>query len=280
MAYAPGFLNARTSPNTRSSLIPSHARAPGLLRMALELRMPLEFAASIAALPLLMSGPRGDGHTVLVIPGLTASDVSTGPLRRYLRGLGYDAQKWALGRNLGPRPGVLEGCSALVDELKRTSERKVSLIGWSLGGIYAREIAKERPDDVRSVITLGTPLTADPHATNASSLYRWLNNEGSTDPRWEHLKVPPPVPTTSIYSRTDGVVAWQSSVQKTSPLAENIEVDASHIGLAVNPAALYAIADRLAQPEGSWEPFQRSGLRQWLYTDPAAGDWLPNTWLF
>ena len=197
----------------------------------------------------------------------------------YLRGLGYDAQKWSLGRNLGPRPGVLEGCIALVDEFKRASARKVSLIGWSLGGIYAREIAKQRPDDIRSVMTLGTPLTADPDATNASSLYRWLNSDDATDPRWEQLQVPPPVPTTSIYSRTDGIVAWQSSVQKTSALAENIEVDASHIGLAVNPAALYAVADRLAQPEGSWQPFERSGLRQWLYSDPTGGDWLPNTWL-
>jgi len=157
-------------------VITIHPLAPGLLRMALELRMPLDFAASVAALPLLMSAPRGDGHTVLVIPGLAASDVSTRPLRLYLRGLGYDPLKWTLGRNLGPRPGILEGCNELLRHLRRKSDRKVSLIGWSLGGIYARELAKALPDHVRGVITLGTPLTVDPDATNAASLYRFLNS--------------------------------------------------------------------------------------------------------
>ena len=266
-------------PSSEVAVNPTRQRAPGLLRMALELRMPLEFAASVAALPFLMSGPRGDGHTVLVIPGLAASDVSTRPLRLYLRGLGYDSQKWNLGQNLGPRPGVLEGCKDLLDQLHRESGRKVSLIGWSLGGIYAREIAKLLPEHVRSVVTLGTPLTVDPDATNAASLYRFLNKDDEDNGKWDDLRTPPPVPTTSIYSRSDGIVAWQSSVQPCGPGAENIEVEASHIGLAVNPVALYAIADRLAQPEGQWKPFERSGALQWLYPDPAAHDWVPDTWL-
>ena len=158
-------------------------------------------------------------------------------------------------------------------------DRKVSLIGWSLGGVYARELAKALPDHVRCVITLGTPLTADPDATNASSLYRLLNSDPADERAWDDLRIPPPLPTTSIYSRSDGIVAWQSSVQACGAAAENIEVEASHIGLAVNPAALYALADRLSQPEGTWKPFERSGTRQWVYGDPLAQDWVPDTWL-
>jgi pimeloyl-ACP methyl ester carboxylesterase len=255
----------------------ARARAPGLLRMALEMRMPMEFGASLAVLPLLMSVPRGDGHTVLVIPGLGASDVSTKPLRFYLKSLGYDAREWTLGRNLGPRPGVLEACNDLLEDLHRASKRKVSLVGWSLGGIYARELAKTLPTHVRCVITMGTPLTVDPDATNASSLYKFLN--GTQGDGMPDLATAPPVPTTSIYSRSDGIVAWQSSVQRHGPCVENIEVEASHIGLAVNPATLYAVADRLSQLEGSWAPFDRSGLKRWIYGDPNARDWVPQTWL-
>jgi hypothetical protein len=122
-------------------------------------------------------------------------------------------------------------------------------------------------------------LTVDPDATNAASVYRFLNGDDEGTGKWDDLKTAPPVPTTSIYSRSDGIVAWQSSVQPSSRIAENIEVEASHIGLAVNPVALYAIADRLAQPEGRWTPFERTGAMQWLYPDPAARDWVPDTWL-
>ena len=253
-------------------------RAPGALRLALELRAPWEFGASLAALPILMSAPRGDGHPVLVFPGLAASDLSTGPLRRYLTDLGYASHRWQLGRNFGPRPGVLAGCEQLVVKLHERYGRKVSLIGWSLGGIYARETAKQVADKVRSVITLGTPFAGHPRATNAWQLYEFVSGEQVDNRRdWEEIKRAPPVPTTSIYSRTDGIVAWQCSVQEAGSQTENIEVEASHVGLGVNPAVLYAIADRLAQPEGQWQPFDRSGLRQLVYRDPTAADCFPNS---
>ncbi len=253
-------------------------RAPGALRLALELRAPWEFGASLAALPILMSAPRGDGHPVLVFPGLAASDISTGPLRRYLKDRNYAPHRWELGRNFGPRPGVLAGCEQLVAKLHERYGRKVSLIGWSLGGIYARETAKQVADKVRSVITLGTPFAGHPRATNAWQLYEFVSGEQVDNRRdWDEIKRAPPVPTTSIYSRTDGIVAWQCSVQEAAPQTENIEVEASHVGLGVNPAVLYAIADRLAQPEGQWQPFDRSGLRQLVYRDPAAADCFPNS---
>lgn len=251
-------------------------RAPGALRLALEMRAPWELGAGLAALPFLAMAPRGDGHPVVVFPGLIASDASTELLRGFLRRTNYRAQRWEQGRNLGPRPGVLEACARQVDALHRQHGRKVSLIGWSLGGIYARETAKQLPDSVRSVITLGTPFSGHPRATNAWRVYEMASGERIDDtPReWPNLKAAPPVPTTSIYSRTDGVVAWQCSVQEPGPNTENIEVDASHLGLGVHPAVLYAIADRLAQPDGEWKPFDRSWLRGLVYRDPKAADWM------
>ena len=251
-------------------------RAPGALRLALELRALWELGASLAALPILRMAPTGDGHPVLIFPGLAASDISTGPLRRYLKDRNYAPHRWQQGRNFGPGRGVLEECGHLFRRLRERHGRKVSLIGWSLGGIYARETAKQLPDDVRCVITLGTPFAGHPRATNAWRLYELLSGERVDERRnWDGLKEAPPVPTTSIYSRTDGVVAWQCSVQRESARAESIEVEASHIGLGVNPAVLYAIADRLAQPDGDWKPFDRSGLKALIYKDPAAADWFP-----
>ena len=241
-------------------------RAPGLVRFALEWRMPLEYAALVAALPVLRRAPRGDGHPVVVFPGLMAHDITTWALRRYLYDRGYTAHPWGEGFNLGPRDDMLERFAERVRDLRRERDQKVSLIGWSLGGIYAREIAKEVANDVRCVITLGSPFTGHPKATNAWRVFELASGlKAATHPSLPQLRVAPPVPTTSIYSRSDGFVAWQCSVQKAGPLTENIEVVSSHFGLGFNPLALYAIADRLAQREDKWQPFERTGLRRYLY---------------
>ena len=248
-------------------------RPPSLLLLALEgTRAAWEFGATLATLPILHSAPRGDGHSVLIFPGLVASDLSTEPLRRYLQAQGYRAHEWGLGRNFGPRPGVLDACRDRIRRLRRESGRKVSLIGWSLGGVYARGMAKEMETDVRSVITLGTPFRGSPRATNAWRVYEMASGETVDTINREEIERSPPVPTTSIFSRTDGVVAWQCSVEREAAYVENIEVEASHIGLGVHPAVLYAIADRLAQPEGAWRRFDRtSGLRSLFYNDPQRG---------
>jgi pimeloyl-ACP methyl ester carboxylesterase len=243
-------------------------RAPGPFLLALEGRMPWEFGATLAAWPFLMAAPAGDGHAVMVFPGLGAPDFTTLPLRRYLRIKGYDARGWDLGFNFGPREGILEQSMEMLRTLRRESGRRVSLLGWSLGGIYAREIAKLHADDVRCVITLGAPFAGHPKATNAWRLYQLASGSKIDDPELlARVRVAPPVPTTSIFSRSDGVVAWQCSFQKESARAENIEVVASHVGMGVNPAALFAVADRLAQPEGNWQRFHREGWRQWFYRD-------------
>jgi pimeloyl-ACP methyl ester carboxylesterase len=241
-------------------------RAPGPLLLLLETRAPLEFAASVAAAPWLRRLPRGDARPVIVYPGLGASDISTAPLRRLLQDRGYTPHGWHQGRNLGPRGDTVEACLSQLEELARLHGAPVSLVGWSLGGLYAREVAKARPDLARCVITLGSPFSGHPNATNAWRLYRAFNGHAPhEDERYQQLRVPPPVPTTSIFSRSDGIVAWHCSLNEPGPLAENIEVPASHIGLGVNPLALYAILDRLAQDPADWHPFDLRGVRRWFF---------------
>jgi pimeloyl-ACP methyl ester carboxylesterase len=247
------------------------SRAPGLLRMAMELRAPFEFAASVAAAPWLMNAPSGDGHTVIVYPGLLASDFSTRPMRRLLRALGHRVEGWGQGRNIGPQAEVLDMATERIQALAQQRGGAVSLVGWSLGGLYARELAKRVPDSVRLVVTLGSPFTGAPGATNADGVFAWANrNRSSVTIARDALRTPPPVPTTSIYSRTDGVVAWQCSVEKMDAGAkvENIEVGASHLGLGVNPFALFALADRLSQTKSGWQPFDRTGYRRFVFPDP------------
>jgi pimeloyl-ACP methyl ester carboxylesterase len=245
-------------------------KAPGVFLLAMEGRAPLEWGAALAAWPLLKMAAAGDGHPVIVFPGLAAGDFSTILLRNFLKAQGYHTYGWDLGLNFGPREGVISKSVKRIRQIHQDAGRKVSLIGWSLGGIYAREFAKALPDAVRAVITLGTPFTGDPKATNAWRLYEFASGHKLDDPEMlAHLREAPPVPTTSIFSRSDGVVAWPLSLQEEATHAENIEVQASHIGLGMNPAALYAMADRLSQPEDRWSKFHRLGWRQWIYQDPA-----------
>jgi pimeloyl-ACP methyl ester carboxylesterase len=244
-------------------------RPPSRELLLLELRAIWELTAFFASYPMLRLAPRGDGHPVLVLPGLAASDLSTRPLRRYLRDQGWSAHGWKLGPNHGPRPGAEQRMQQRLAELHARHGRKVSLIGWSLGGVFARELARRAPDHVRAVITLGSPFAGAPKASNAWKLYERASQRKVDDwPERERMKLPPPVPSTAIYTRTDGIVAWQGCLEREGPTSENIEIEGSHCGLGHNPAALYAIADRLSQPEGEWRPFDRRGLRAMVYRDP------------
>jgi hypothetical protein len=241
---------ARTATNGRQ------IKAPSFALLALEALASWEFGAGIVSWPFLQRAPKGDGHPVLVYPGLGAGNYSTILLRQFLKNRGYAAYPWKLGVNLGPRRGVIRGCIEQIEELHLKFGRKVSLIGWSLGGFYAREIAKFMPDMVRFVITLGTPFAGPPRANHAWYFYELVSGQKVDDPTfYTNFSEPPPVPTTSIYSRTDGIVAWQSCLQDESPNTENIEVVASHMGMGANPFTLLVIADRLAQPEDGWEPY-------------------------
>lgn len=239
---------------------------PSRLLQLLEARASWEFAAGLAAWPWLHLAPRGDGHPVLVLPGLVASDGSTRLLREYLTGRGYAVHGWGLGRNYGPRPGIEDAMLATLDKLHADSGRRVSLVGQSLGGVYARALAALRPDAVRCVISLGSPITGHPRASNAWRVYEFTSGQSAHNPHHQQrIRQPLSVPATSIYSRSDGVVAWQSSLDNEGPIAENIEVVSSHVGMGGHPAVLFAVADRLAQPEGEWHPFERRGWRAAVY---------------
>lgn len=217
-------------------------KPPSDLSLLMEGRAVLELGALPAALPLLRLAPRGSGP-VLVLPGLMADDWSTAPLRWFLQERGYSASGWEQGTNLGYEPGRIERLKQRVLELKGRYQRKIRLIGWSMGGIYARQLARELPDDIRQIILLGSPFAA--HQTHR----------------------PPPVPTTAIYSKSDGVVPWQVCMEpQPGEQVENIEiVGASHCGLGHHPAVLWCIANRLSQREGSWRPFKNTTLNQLFY---------------
>ena len=249
---------------------------PNLALLALEFRAFWEFGAVLPAWSALQRAPKcdaaGDGTQVIVFPGLSAGDISTVPLRKYLNGLGYATQGWGQGLNLGPRLGVLEAAQHQIRQVFEATGCKVSLVGWSLGGIYAREMAKLLPDMVHCVITLGTPFAGSPKSTNAWRIYE-LATRRSSDMEHKNYDLPvaPTVPTSSIYSCSDGVVAWQGSIQapcNINPRTENIEVFASHVGMGLNPSAWWAVADRLAQKQDSWKPFiapKLMGLHKFVY---------------
>jgi pimeloyl-ACP methyl ester carboxylesterase len=222
--------------------------------------------------------PAGDGHPVFVLPGFLASDQSTFVLRETIRARGYRASGWRLGHNLGPSDATVRGALAGLEQLHGEDGRRVSIIGWSLGGIYARWLARFRPQLVRQVVTLASPFRMRDGDRGAAGVV-WEEAEMLQDSDVDLVSVPesmqPPlrVPATSIYTRTDGVVRWRLCLDDTgpsaaNPRAENVEVYGTHIGLGVNPAVLFAVLDRLAQPEDDWQPFVAPPMLRPLFPAP------------
>ena len=254
-------------------------RAPSLTLFALEQRGLFELGAMLAASPFLRAVGRGDRHPVLVLPGFTTSDSAMRPMRWFLRGQGYWVHGWGLGSNVGPTPEVVAGLTERLVSLHARHGVKVSLVGISLGGIFARELARLHPAAVRQVITLGSPFRLRPRPGDRSNVsylyerlaYRYVSMTDDADVE-EDERAPLEMPVTSIYSRSDGVAPWSACLEVASGQRENIEVQSSHSGLAVHPAALMAVADRLALPEDSWTPFRPRRGFAWWYPTPASYD--------
>jgi pimeloyl-ACP methyl ester carboxylesterase len=222
----------------------------------------LEFASLIPAHPLLKKAPPGDGHPVITLPGFRGNDTSMNVLRRYLEHWGYDPHPWGLGTNLGVGFDRVYYERRFLSQLERVTRRRgqpATLVGWSQGGVIARQAAKMRPELVRQVITMGSPIGDTPEATTIWRIFERTSEQEITPELMDHLReVATPVPKvrcTCIYSRSDGIVSPQIAQDQVSPTVENISVVASHFGMGVNPFVLLIVADRLAQPEHDWKPF-------------------------
>jgi pimeloyl-ACP methyl ester carboxylesterase len=233
----------------------------------------LEASSLIPTLPLLDSLPKGDGHPVYVLPGFMADSQSTGMLRRWLDRLGYNTIPWGFGRNLGPRGNLQERMVQTVANIARHYDQPVSLIGQSLGGVFAREIAKVLPNQVRQIITLGSPFGQ----TNVEStypavrrLFELATGEDLHNVRKQMVDLPrpAPVPCTAVFSRSDGIAHWKTCIERETAITDNVEVFASHCGMGFNPAIYYVIADRLCLPRGAWKKFDRSGWRALVFPGP------------
>lgn len=236
---------------------------PSIINTLLELRAGSEYVSGLTSYAAIDYLPRGDGHPVMVVPGFMANEISTQRLRTFLRVMGYDTFDWRQGRNVG-RLGPSE--NTLLARIRMIHERlgkKPSVVGWSLGGVYARILAKNHPHDIRSVITLGSPLV-HPQRSAIDHIYRRTTQQ----PPQQHpeqlagINAAPAVPATSIYSRLDGIVNWRACLSEESPTSENIRVFGSHCGLGFQALVLAIVADRLAQPDGKWERFS------WLNLSP------------
>ncbi len=228
--------------------------------------------------PLLLQFAKpGDGHPVMVLPGFMGGDSSTLFLRRFLTRLGYVVLPWLQGTNSG-RPEQLEAATLRFFRAHHSMDARISLVGQSLGGVYAREIARSFPQAVRCVITLGSPFGAnggDAANPAVARLFEAVSGLSVEDMRAQSPKIDPRtplgLPSTAVYSKSDGVVAWHSCLEQETSLSENVEVIGSHSGMAMNADVLHVVADRLRQPSDNWQKFDRDCVaRQWTYPEAVA----------
>lgn len=226
-------------------------KAPSLKLLAMETRALFEAADFVLRGVNTRRLPRGDGHPVMIVPGFGAGDRATAPMRAALERLGYATHGWDCGTNLGMRPKLKNALALRLEQLHERYETPVSLIGWSLGGVFVREMARHQSAMVRRVITLGSPFNGNPDANNMVTLFKLANRGKAVKTDVDGFlkrKTPPPVPCTAIYTRSDGIVAWPCSVEEKTPLTDSVEVHGSHMGLVFNREVLSVIAARLSLP--------------------------------
>ena len=271
LSTAPGLRPAGNSTHSK----PRNGSGPRTFDALLELpRIMLEMSKLSMSWPMLLqAAPNGEPHPVMVLPGFMGGDESTLVLRRFLTRLGYKVLPWLQGTNTG-NPGQLEAAMLRFYRLQHAFETRISLVGQSLGGVYARQIAREFPDAVRCVITLGSPYGVNGSGQTNPLVARMFEQMSGvsveqmrelmpTD-RGEHERLS--MPATSVYSKEDGVVSWEACVEPETELSENIRVLASHSGMAMNADVLHIVADRLAQDPDNWRRFQsRRGFYGFLF---------------
>ena len=226
------------------------AAPPSRLATFLELRAPLDWASLVFRAPQLASAPKGDGRPVMLIPGYGTDEASMRPLGRYLEYLGYDVYDWAQGRNRGDVENDIRRVGKRAQEIHDARDGEpVTLIGWSLGGVSAREAARLFEPYVREVITLGTPIIGGPKYTSVANRFAEsakLDLDAFEREVHERNSVGIKQPVTSIYSKADGIVGWQASIDTYNKQANNIQVNSSHFGLGANGKVWQLIAKLLA----------------------------------
>ncbi len=224
-----------------------------------------EFVSLPAVGPLVAYlAPVGPPRPVLVLPGFINGDTATMALRAFLRSLGHRPHGWGLGLNVGAAHHVAEGIDRTLTELYHRYDEPIDLVGWSAGGIFGRVLASHRPEMVRQVISLGSPVRLDSQQSNLAGVSEFLSRF--------YLQTPAkidvdeiPVPSTSVWTASDGIVPPEACQQTVGPRAENVQVRGSHSGLGANPAAFFVVADRLALSMDDWKPFEPPARLRRLY---------------
>jgi len=230
-------------------------QAPATSGLIREARGLIELPRLLLRFPGLARQPRGNREPVMILPGYGAGDGSTVILKIYLQLLGYRVRGWGLGRNLGAVADLLPRILKRLASLSRRSDHQtVTIIGWSLGGYLARELARERPDLVRQVITLGTPVIGGPKYTVVAESYRKRGidiDAMAAEVEWRNNATRLETPVLAIYSRADAMVAWQACIDRQTPNVEHVEVKTTHFGFGFSPDVYKIIALSLAQTRGS-----------------------------
>lgn len=230
---------------------PRAVARPSVQHLVGNMALPFDLARTRAQADALAQTIRGDGRAVLLIPGLLASDARMEPMRAILNRAGFDAHHWGQGRNFGPKADSLDAIDRRVDDIRRMSGGPVTLVGWSLGGLYAREYAKLAAAKVGGVVTMGTPFSGDPRANHAWRLYQLVSGFPVDQPPFAcNREVKPPVPTVALWSQRDGVILPECAKGRAGERDRAIEVDCTHMGFAAAPEGILAVGQALEVMRG------------------------------
>jgi len=222
---------------------------PSRLESLQELRLPLDLLRWVPSWLGARATPAPLPRTVLLLPGFGAGPGSMRVMESYLRRRGHRVSDWGLGRNTGDARQLRAQLQGVIAGSMATHGEPVALVGWSLGGYIAREYARDFPQQVRQVVTLGSPVVGGPRYTATAGWYRDRGYDLEQVERTiaARYEVPLSVPVTAIYSRRDGIVAWRACIDRWSPQVRHVEVSETHVGLGFAPRVLALVGDALEQ---------------------------------